>query len=466
LLFQTSIGIDIQENAIAVVYLKESFKGVKLAAYGTYPLEENLPIHDMGERLERVVNDFMSQNRISSGALFLGIPRRVAVLRYVELPLVVKENLKDSLKYELEKYVPFPPDELYFDYQIISEDKKTDKMKLLLLVVKRDSIDSFVSLGKIPGVRLSGIEISSIALANFFAMQERSNKKNPRAMICGRKGGFELDLLNSGFLAYSRLMDGVEGDADSLEWLSRKLREIKETRQDPEMPLTTVLCDINGESGLASHLKMMEDIDVHVFDPSTAGLPSSNMIAAYGLALKGLQEVPSDINLLPESMRKKPSRAGYYAMVGLVGVIIVLALAWIGGTVFHSQRYVKQLDNEIHKLDGQVAKLNQIEVECDRTEKQIEFLEPLWRNRCIVLDVIKDLSERIPRSAWLLRFTYSDRDNKVQLEGWADSASDLIPALDDSPLFKDVGFLSSITRSSGGKERFRIGLEVVRERPR
>jgi len=76
--------------------------------------------------------------------------------------------------------------------------------------------------------------------------------------------------------------------------------------------------------------------------------------------------------------------------------------------------------------------------------------------------VIKELSERIPKSAWLLRFAYSDKGSKIEIEGWADSASELIPLLEDSPLLKEVGFLSSITRSPAGKERFRIGLKLSR----
>jgi Tfp pilus assembly PilM family ATPase len=41
LLFQTGLGIDIQDNCVSIAYLKGSFKGVKLAAHAIHPLEKD-----------------------------------------------------------------------------------------------------------------------------------------------------------------------------------------------------------------------------------------------------------------------------------------------------------------------------------------------------------------------------------------------------------------------------------------
>jgi general secretion pathway protein L len=216
------------------------------------------------------------------------------------------------------------------------------------------------------------------------------------------------------------------------------------------------------ENPLIVHLQEDEAFDVRFFDASSIGVPSYDIIPAYGLALKGIQEVPASVNLLPEEMRKKPSRAGYYVMFGLAGLSIFLALAWIGGAIFNTQRYIKQLDTEMERLKVEATKLEQIRGEIGKIEHQVDVLEPLRRNSLTVLDAIKELSVTIPKNAWLLRVTYSDKDKKIQIEGWADSASELIPLLDNSPLFSGVGFLSSITRSPAGKERFRIGLDLER----
>ena len=78
----------------------------------------------------------------------------------------------------------------------------------------------------------------------------------------------------------------------------------------------------------------------------------------------------------------------------------------------------------------------------------------------LILDVLRELTETIPETAWLTEFRLTDKG--IQLSGYAQSASELIPFLELSPLFEDVVFLSASTRDPRqGKERFHIGLKPV-----
>ena len=139
--FQTSLGIDIQESSFSVVCLKPSLKGVRLAAHAIYPLEKDQPEEEKIHHVGSLVKEFLKNNRISPTGIFLGIPRNMAILRYVEFPLAVKENLRNTLGYEMDKYVPFSTDEIYFDFQIISEEKEAGKLRLLFIVVQKDLIE-------------------------------------------------------------------------------------------------------------------------------------------------------------------------------------------------------------------------------------------------------------------------------------------------------------------------------------
>jgi Tfp pilus assembly protein PilN len=78
-----------------------------------------------------------------------------------------------------------------------------------------------------------------------------------------------------------------------------------------------------------------------------------------------------------------------------------------------------------------------------------------------VLDVMRELTEQIPESAWLREFRLSG--DAVTLTGQADSASALIPLLEESPLFTDVKFLTTIRKDRDGKEVFRIGLTLKKK---
>jgi len=186
LLFQTSLGIDIQDNSVLLAYLKASFKGIRLTAHAVYPLEEEIPLKEKVDRIGGLVRDFLRKNSISPAAVFLGMPRDAAIFRYVQFPLAVKENLRDSLGYEMEKYIPLPGDEIYFDYRIVAEDKEKGRLKLLLVAAKKETVDLYLNLATHIGVGISGIEIGSTALANYFSNQGDSDGTGTCAVVCLR----------------------------------------------------------------------------------------------------------------------------------------------------------------------------------------------------------------------------------------------------------------------------------------
>jgi general secretion pathway protein L len=76
-----------------------------------------------------------------------------------------------------------------------------------------------------------------------------------------------------------------------------------------------------------------------------------------------------------------------------------------------------------------------------------------------VTPLLRTLSELIPDDAYLT--TFNLRNERLTLEGFARSASDLIAGLERSRRFKDVKFTSPTTRT-GDKERFSLVAEIER----
>jgi Tfp pilus assembly protein PilN len=455
--FQTSLGIDIGKSSVSVAYLKTSFRGVEMAAHALYPVEQGLTSEEQAEIVRGLVRDFLGKHRISPTAVFLGIPREKAILRYVELPLAVKENLRDTLAYEMEKYVPFPAERAYFDFQVMTEDKESGKMRLLLVVVKRESVYPYVSPTDRLGNWISGVEIRSTALANFFWSQLKTSGADSGAFAYLNGHYMEVGLLAGGLLTYSRAVPLPEGGDDVGARISGEVEALREV-SGYEGPLEMICCFPEADLPYVDFFRRQEGIEVTRVDLSGTEIPSVAMIPAYGLALKGFQKGAMDINFLPVKLRKKANKGGYYAMVALVGLVGLLGLFW-GGSVFLRERlYLKQLDGEISRLEAKVKQVDRMKSECSRLEERFGHLNNLFGSSVSALFILNELSERIPDSAWVSGLTLSEKG--VEIEGEAGSASELIPLLEASALFYDVTFLSTITKSREGKERFRIGLKV------
>ncbi len=454
--FQASVGINIESNRLSLVYLKASLKGVCLAAHAVYPLEKDNPEEKPGE-IRKYVDEFLKEHRISSADIFLGIGRDLTILRYIELPLAVKENLRGTLLYEMEKYVPLPVGDIYFDYQIIAEDKEANKLLVLLVVVKKELIDPYLDPENRLGAGISGIEINSTALVNYLSCKQNRASADTYAVVCPGSEHLELSLVSNRLLKYSRQVK-IDKKRGSLQCLVlEELELLRKTIGQEQGRLEVLLCGPDAAS-VVELLKQREDIVLRPLELSRTGIPSDVLAPAYGLAVKGIQKAPLDINLLPAGLRKKVSNIGYYAMFVLAGLFIFSILAWGGSNVLHQKRVSDKLNSDIKQLGTEVASINRAQSKLKELENRIDAINALRQRHLPALSILRDLSKEIPAGAWLDRFALTDKGGEI--EGYADSASALIPLLAASPQLKDVAFLSPITKGKDGKERFRIGFKV------
>jgi Tfp pilus assembly protein PilN len=455
MIFQTSLGVDIGAHELCLACLKASSRDVHLAAHAVYSLEEGVHGEEKSRVISRLIEGFIKENKISPASIFLGIPRDTVILRYLELPIAVKENLRETLGYELEKHVPFSPEEVYFDFQIISEDKSTDRLRLLLVVAKKEALAPVLAVSEHLGAGVSGVGITATALAEYFSWQSKKDHVNLRSFIYARGDHLELGLVKDGMLLYSRDLPRNEGPMEAITGILSKMRL---EFSDGEEPLDAVLCGIEKNDPLLEHLNNTDGIVFHRVDLSPVQIPSSDLMAAYGLALKGVRKTSMSINLLLPALRKKPSKLKFYALFGLVLLVLLGTLAWGGGVFLQRQWTLDRLDGEIKKLGPQLKKFEQRKREKEGIEDRIDYLNTLRQGGPPILDIMKELSERIPKSGWVNQFTFSEKG--IEIVGDAASASQLIPLLEASPMFKNVAFASTITKRKGGNEKFRISLSL------
>ncbi|MDY6972445.1 MAG: pilus assembly protein PilM [Thermodesulfobacteriota bacterium] len=274
MLFQTSLGIDIENESVSMAYLRTSFKGVRLKAHVVHPLDREQSAKERLGRVRELVKDFLEKNNISSTDIFLGIPRDLAILRTIELPLAVKENLRESLGYEIDKYVPFSVDDINFDYQIISEDRQVNRLKILLVVVRKESIDPYLELRNGLGDGISGIEISSTAMVNYFSSKPNTPDENAYALVYLRTGDLELNLVEKGLLNYSRSVGLAETGGNFSDHILQELKPFMEDIGPDQGRLKVVLCGPDADIERLTPLGEMANLDVRAVDLAGGGISS------------------------------------------------------------------------------------------------------------------------------------------------------------------------------------------------
>lgn len=458
MLFQSSLGIDIADSSVAIVYLKASFKGIKLDAHTVFQLEKNITLKEKIEIVGNLTNNFIKENRIATSNIFIGVPRELAILKDIELPLAAKENLRETLRYEMEKYIPLPVDDIYFEYQILEENKEYNRLRILLIVTKKDTITPFFKMQEHLTGGISGIEIRSTAVANYFAFDSHQISENENVMIYTDPDVLELGLLKRKFLNYSRSVKIAEDSQNISNQIEKELDNLKNFFGESFEDYPFVFLGSAIDDEVVHSLRTKTGLNIYSFDISKTPVPSCDLIAAYGIALKGLRKMPMQINFLPAKLRRKPSKFGYYMMIILSGLVLLSGLSWAGSHFVRQRIILNELNHEIQRFETAAADIDRIQKSSKKLEDQIDYLNTLYTGQASSLKVLAELSQRIPKTAWVQNFNYSDKG--IQLYGLAESASELITILEASPLFRDVVFLAAITKGKDGKERFRIGLKI------
>ncbi|RLB85189.1 MAG: hypothetical protein DRH24_02830 [Deltaproteobacteria bacterium] len=461
MIFQSSLGINITDDLVSIVFLKNSFKGAEPKAHEVYNLEKERPLKERLNRVGDLVNDFMERYGIVSTNIFLGIPGELTILKEIEFPLVVKENLKETLAFEMEKYVPLSADDMYFDFQIISEDKKNNRLKVLVIVAKKKAIDPYFDLKDRISVGISGIETGSTAVADFF-LHKNNAAENTFAIAYQKDKSLEINLIKKRFLIYSRRAE-IAGDYDDTKnQIKEALKPLKAAAGKDDERIRLAFYGFDTDREIYNIIKEESGLYVNFIDfseiSSNMGVPSPELVPAFGLALKGLCKVQMQMNLFPEKFRKRPNKILYYMMFVLIGLVILSAISWGGSNILHQRLLLNRLDTQISDLLTRVADIDQIRSELKKIEERIDYLNGLEKDYVSALDILKELSSNIPETAWVQSFSFKDKS--ITLDGYAEAASELIPVLETSPLFYDVVFLSTITKGKDGKERFKIGVKI------
>jgi type IV pilus assembly protein PilM len=72
------------------------------------------------------------------------------------------------MKFEIEKYVPFPLADVVTDYTVLGEIKGKAKTNILIAAAKNELIHKKFALAQELGLKVKAIDLDSLALANFY----------------------------------------------------------------------------------------------------------------------------------------------------------------------------------------------------------------------------------------------------------------------------------------------------------
>ncbi|MDD5347462.1 MAG: type IV pilus assembly protein PilM [Candidatus Omnitrophica bacterium] len=190
-----AVGLNIGVSSVKAVKLKFSKDAAEVVGF---TLEQNQ--FDMESVLKGIMHDFGAR-RVN-----ISVSGQQAITRYIDFPKMKLEDLKQSIRFEAQKHIPFPVSEVNID-AVILKDLPDNKMKVLLAAVKKDLINQRLRLLRDLGLEVDIVDIDSLALINAFDYsysQDPAIRSKTIALLNIGSATSNLNILDDGLPALSR----------------------------------------------------------------------------------------------------------------------------------------------------------------------------------------------------------------------------------------------------------------------
>ncbi|MEW6380858.1 MAG: type II secretion system protein GspL [bacterium] len=221
---------------------------------------------------------------------------------------------------------------------------------------------------------------------------------------------------------------------------------------------------------LPEYIEAQTGVQVRILNPlrniTTKSIPgkiASSLSMAAGLALRGLEDQPLMLNFLAEGKKVKRKVNHLVVTATFMVLIVVLSLAWVLGMRYENGLISLELSKRLKALQPDVTIVKNISQEVEDVDKELSTISNIIETEISKMEILKELTTILPADTWLDNLSASNE--KVEIDGYSESPSNLISMLEISPLLENVQFASSITKMGPGKERFKIKADIERKKP-
>lgn len=208
-----SLGLDIGHSYIKMARLRKDVENVFLDDFCIQNITGNIP-----SLLKKITSEYkFPTNRVN-----ISLSGKSTIVRDLWMPQINPDELKVSLGYELDQYVPFPVEDIYYDSYILDENpltRKEGQMRVVLAVAKKGLVIERIQWLKDAGFLPNIIDMDAISLFNIFQWSGQSGGTFGLVDIGSSKT--IIDIASDNVLTFTREIE--YGTIGVREWVSHGL---------------------------------------------------------------------------------------------------------------------------------------------------------------------------------------------------------------------------------------------------
>ena len=165
---KTRIGLDVGSTAVRAAELTEGSPPSVVRA-AQVPLAagavENGEVRDVGA-VSEALRELWTRGGFKSRKVWMGVGNQRVVVREIALPAMPEKELRQSLGFQVQEFIPMPVDEAVLDYHLIEEIEieGREMLRLLLVAAQKAMVDTLVAAATGAKVEPIGLDLVPFAL--------------------------------------------------------------------------------------------------------------------------------------------------------------------------------------------------------------------------------------------------------------------------------------------------------------
>lgn len=443
------VGIDIGSDAIKLVELKKTRRGLVLKKAGYLPYSE-IPVFDEMSRSDRQAEALrwaLAQNNIKKAKAMVALPAEDVYSKYIKLPPVTPDKVHQIVQFEARQQIPFPLEDVSWGYHLIGADRGTSQAHVVLHAIKDRAVYEFMQNIDSQNIFIQSLDVSAMALYNLASFNQVPvgsvlvdiGCEQTHFLVIDDHGFWSRTLPMGGNRFKQHLVEklslepgeaqlfmqtvGLQGEGADFqksqaleEALEELIGEIKKTQQHYLTLSPTFMMQRLYLTGGHTRIQGALDVfvkrfeaDIELMDPfrNVSVAPSvgydqaQNMrhffATAMGLALRQVWHCPVQINLLPDGLQKERQ----YSRLSYGMLSWALALAVFGGIYWHQsqesvQFFRKQAalaERESNAFRGMEQTISDLSNQILPLEAQLKYFAEISQKRSLLLDRMLDLKK-------------------------------------------------------------------------
>ena len=457
-----ALAISIERGRISVAYGSRLFSRIRIAGVKVYPLEDAR--YPSPEKVAETAWAAVRELKTAKGEICLGIPKEWVIIKSVELPASVKENLANVLSYELDRLTPLSADEAVYDFTLIEETQ--EKLRIAVAAAKLQLLKPYLNALQEKGLAVTALYPN---LSGMAVVLDSAGQGEDALLLMIDERDYECASIRKGSISSACAGRLEKGPAESsmTQALKDCMALCEPCAEGTSRQAFVFLKGRLAEDGYPIFEAVAEKLKVGPFSALDSidlkRLTSAEHISlsypAAGIAIGSLWPKAAGLNLLSRGRRENQ---GYsFRVTATLGLILLCSLAlFIVSPIGIEQRKLGDLERQITARKAEVVKAEALRKEIENLDRDLAAINKIKLEKPPVMDLVKELTTILPPNVWIARMRIAD--SLIEIEGYAaGNTSELLPLLEKSKYFQKVEFTSPTFRDPRmNADRFVIKMEL------